>query len=105
MCMKTGKFDLKNSTSLVRTVQTKNVIKKVQKRFQRKARQNVRKIVRQLGISKGSLRRIVKEDLGFYPYPITIQPKLSSAQKRAGITFVNWIRQVVNEGFHPKNSV
>lgn len=93
MYLKTGKIDLKKPPGLVRTVRTKNIIKKVQKRFQRKARQSVRKMACQLGISRQSLGRIVKEDLGLYPYRITIQPKLTDAHKQARITFANWVRR------------
>ena len=50
-------------------------------------------MARQPGISRRSLRRKVNEDLGLHPYPVTILPKLSNVQKRARITFVNWVRQ------------
>ena len=91
--LKTGEIHLKKPPVLIRTVRTKNIIVKVKKTFQRKARQSVHKMARQLGISERSLRRIVKEDLGLHGYRITIQPKLTDAQKQARITFGYWVRR------------
>jgi len=91
--LKTGKINLNKSPGRPRKIRTKNVIKKVKNRFQRKARQSVRKMARQLQISERSLGRIVKEDLGLYAYRITVQPKLTDAQKQSQIRFAYWVRR------------
>ena len=87
MYLKTGKIELKKPPGPIRTVRTKNVISKVKKRFQRKARQRVRKMARDLGISKTSLVRIVTEDLGLHAYRVNVQPKLTDAQKKLRAIF------------------
>ena len=50
-------------------------------------------MARQLQISERSSGRIVKEDLGLYAYRITVQPKLTDAQKQSRIRFAYWVRR------------
>ncbi len=46
----------------------------------------------ELDISERSVRRIIKNDLGLYPYKKVIEPLLSDDQKLKRKQFVNWVR-------------
>jgi hypothetical protein len=57
-----------------------------------KKKVSARKISMELDISERSVRRIIKNDLGLYPYKKVIEPLLSDDQKLKRKQFVNWVR-------------
>lgn len=90
---KTGKIDLRKPPGRPRIVRTRGLIQKVKNRLARKPRQSVRKLGQSLGVSKGTMARIVKEDLHLYAYRITTQPNLDDAAKNRRIQFAYWVRR------------
>ena len=58
------------------------MIQKVRKRMKRKRRVSVRKLAGELDISKGSVVRILKQDLGYRSYKKRVQPALTDFEKK-----------------------
>jgi DeoR/GlpR family transcriptional regulator of sugar metabolism len=53
---------------------------------------SVRKLSSELDISRATIRRILKEDLGCHLYKKTIEPALSDSRKAQRKKFANWVR-------------
>jgi inhibitor of nuclear factor kappa-B kinase subunit alpha len=75
-----------------RTIRTKSAIKKVKHRVERRKSVSSRKVARELGISRTSVQRILKNDLGLQAYKIQNEPLLTDEHKEKRIQFANWIR-------------
>ena len=74
-----------------RTTRTKTNILKVKRRLAEKERMLSRLSAGKMHISATSARRILREDLGCFPYKKIIQPKLTDLQNRKKIKFANWV--------------
>jgi hypothetical protein len=53
---------------------------------------SLRKLAGELDISKTTVQRILKNDLGYRPYKKRIEPLLTDNDKEKRIKFANWIR-------------
>jgi len=91
MLNKTGSINLSHSPGRPRTVRTKANISKVKCRLAQKKRVSTRRLTAELDISKTSAQRILREDLGCFPYKKIKQRKLTDLQKRKRVKFVNWV--------------
>ena len=87
----TVSIDLAYSSGRLRIVRTPGTIKKVKARADGKGRVSVRKLARELHISRTSIHRILKEDLKYCAYKKIVQPFLIDAYKAERKAFVNWI--------------
>ena len=76
----------------LRTIRTKNMIQKVKTRLKRKKRVSSRKLAQEFDISRTSVRRILRTDLGLRPYKKRIVPLMTVAQKLKRKKFANWVR-------------
>ena len=88
----TGCINLSKSPGRPRTIRTKATIRKVKRRRERRRSVTSRKLARELGISRTSVRRILKNDLGLHAYKIQNEPMLTDEHKVKRIQFANWIR-------------
>ena len=92
MIKESGAIELFNSPGRPRIIRTPGAIEKVEHRMNRRKRVSVRKLSCELDISRASIRRILREDLGCHPYKKTIEPALSDTQKAQRKRFANWVR-------------
>ncbi|EYC31082.1 hypothetical protein Y032_0004g1947 [Ancylostoma ceylanicum] len=69
-----------------RTVRVAANIGRLRKRLQRNPRQSSRKLSKDTGISRSTVMRIMKEDLGLRPFKLRKVQEFSSAQKRNRLT-------------------
>lgn len=77
-----GDLENRKSTGCHRTVRTPGVIKKVRERMRRKGRRSVKKMAKELKISRRTLGRIINEDLGLKAYKRKKIHALTIAQKK-----------------------
>lgn len=96
----TGTIDLKKSTGRPRIIRTKHLIQKVKQRFTYKSRQSARKLLNSLGVSKGTMGRIIREDLHLHAYRVTTQPNLKDEHKQRRISFAYWVRKSLRKKDH-----
>ena len=89
---RSGTITLSKPLGGSRLARTKKNIQKVKNRLRRKKKVSARKISMELDISERSVRRIMKNDLGLYPYKKVIEPLLSDDQKLKRKQFANWDR-------------
>ena len=73
----------------LRTIRTKNMIQKVKTRLKRVSFQ---KLAQEFDVSRTSVRRILRTDLGLRPYKKRIVPLMTVAQKLKRKKFANWVR-------------
>jgi len=76
-----GSITLSSPPGWPRLVRTKENIQKVKHRLRRKKKVSPRKISMELDLSEPNVRRIMKNDLGLYPYKKVIEPLLSDDEK------------------------
>ena len=88
----TGSIDPAYSSGRPRIVRPPEAIKKVKAQVDAKGRVSVRKLARELNISRTSIHRILKEDLKYCAYKKIVQPFLTAAHKAERKAFANWIR-------------
>ena len=88
----TGSINLSCSSGRPRTIRTKAAIRKVKNRCERGKHVSSRKLARDLNISRTSVRRILKDDLGLRAYKILNEPLLTDEHKEKRVWFANWIR-------------
>jgi transposase len=94
---KTGSIHLSHPPGRPRTARTKANISKVKHRLSQKKRVSTRLLAADMSISRTSVRRILHEDLGCFPYKKIKQPKLIDLQKRKRVKFANWVLNHYNK--------
>ena len=77
MLKDTGSIDLSRPPGRTSTIRTKASITKVKRHVKSKRPSSTRKLAAQLKISRTSIQRILKEDLQYFPYKKTTEPKLT----------------------------
>ncbi|CAM2729276.1 unnamed protein product [Rotaria socialis] len=91
MYRSTDTIDLKTPAGRPRIIRTKSLIRKVKNRFIYKGRQSARKLANSLGISKGTIGRIIHEDLHLHAYRVIIEPNLNDEHKQRRVSFTYWV--------------
>ena len=92
MIEQTGTIGLSASPGPSRLVRTKEMIQKVKNRLKRKKKLSSQKLANELDISRTTVRRIPKNDLGYHPYKIRIVPLITDDHKAKRKKFSNWIQ-------------
>jgi len=87
----TGSIMLLSPPGCPRTIRTRSAIVKVKNRLNQKKRVSTRKLANDMNISRRSIQRILREDLGCKPYKKIKQPKLTNLQKNKRVKFANWV--------------
>ncbi|CAF1446281.1 unnamed protein product [Adineta ricciae] len=90
MIINTGSINLSHPPSRPRTARTEANTLKVKRSLAQKKRVSTRLLAAKISISATSARRILREDLGCFPYKKIKQSKLAHLQKRKRIKFANW---------------
>ncbi|CAF2156435.1 unnamed protein product [Rotaria magnacalcarata] len=57
------------------------------------ARRSARKLANSLAVSKGTIGRLIHDDLHLHFYHVTIQPNLKGEHKQGRVSFAYWIRK------------
>ncbi len=81
MLRETGSIELSKSTGRPRIVRTERTITKVKNRLQQKRPVSTRRLAKYFGISRTSMRRILRKDLGLRPYKKIHEPRLTDEHK------------------------
>ena len=87
----TGSIDLLKLPGRPPTIRTKANIQKAKLRLAQKKRASTRKLAAEMCISRTSTQRILRKDLGYFPYKKIKQPKLTDLQKKKRVKFANWV--------------
>ena len=88
----TGSVNLSSPPDRPRTIRTKGPIQKINHRLERRKPVSSRKTARYLGISRTSIRRILRNDLGLRAYKVQNEPLFNNEHKEERVKFANWIR-------------
>ena len=92
MIRETGSIDRCYSPGRPRTIRTKNNIQKVKQRLaKKKKKMSTRRLAAEMKILRRSVQRILREDLGCFPYKKIKQPTLTDLHKRKRVKFANWV--------------
>ncbi|CAM4744288.1 unnamed protein product [Rotaria magnacalcarata] len=91
MYRSTDTIDLKTPAGRPRIIRTKSLIRKVKNRFIYKGRQSARKLVNSRGISKGTIGRIIHEDLHLHAYRVIVESNLNDEHKQRRVSFTYWV--------------
>ena len=91
MINNTGSIELSHSSGRPRIARTKANISKAKWRLDHNKRVSTRRLAAEIKISKTSAHRILREDLGCFPYKKIKQPKLTNLQKQKRVKFANWV--------------
>ena len=88
----TGSIDLSSPSGCQTTIRTKGAIEEITHRLERRKPLSSRRTTRQLGISRSSIRRILRNDLGLRAYKIQNELLLTNEHKEKRVKFAKWIR-------------
>ena len=88
----TGSVNLSSPPGCQRTLRKKGTIQKIKHRLEQRKPVSSRKTARQLGISRTSIRRILRNDLGLRAYKVQNKPLLTNEHKEERVKFANWIQ-------------
>ena len=88
----TGSINLSSPPVCQRIIRTKGAIQKIKHRLKRREPFSSRKTARQLGISRTSIRRILRNDLELLAYKVQNEPLLTNEHTEKRVKFANWIR-------------
>ena len=92
MIRTTGSIQLSTPPGCHRLVRTKKMIQKVKRRLNGKKRLSTRKLAIELEVSRSSVQRMLRDDLGCRAFKKRIEPLITDIQKGKRKTFANWIR-------------
>ena len=99
MLNKTGSIDLSHLPGR----STKANISKVKYRLAHKKTMSTRRLAAEMNISRISVQRILRKDLGCFPYKKIKQPKPTDLQKRKRVKYANWVLNYITPKKTPKN--
>ena len=98
MYRESGKISLKTPSGRKRTIRTKKLVQQVKKyRVKDKRKKSVRKIAKSLNVSRTTIQRVVKSDLGYKSYIKRVSPKLKEMQKQKRHSFGIWERKNITK--------
>ncbi|CAF5183041.1 unnamed protein product, partial [Rotaria magnacalcarata] len=93
----TGSIELSSPPGRPRTARTKANMLKAKQCLDQK-RVSTRRLAAEMNISKSSIHRILRKDLGCFPYKKIKQPKLTDVQKKKRVKFANWVLNSYTKG-------
>ena len=89
MLRDTGSIELSSSPGRPRIVRTKGTITKVKNWLQQNKPILTRKLAKEFNISRRSIQRILRNDLGLFAYKKIHEPKLTDEHKEKRKMFAN----------------
>ena len=98
MYRESGKISFKTPSGRKRTIRTKKLVQQVKKYLVKdKRKKSVRKIAKSLNVSRTTIQRVVKSDLGYKSYIKRVSPKLTEMQKQKRHSFGIWARKNITK--------
>ena len=98
MYRESGKISFKTPLGRKRTIRTKKLVQQVKKYLVKdKRKKSVRKIAKSLNVSRTTIQRVVKSDLGYKSYIKRVSPKLTEMQKQKRHSFGIWARKNITK--------
>lgn len=103
MFKETGEISLKTPPGRDRSKRTNELKKRIKVHLTRtKKRLSTRKLARINNVSRSTMQRLIKDDLGFKSYVKRVAPKLTDAQKKKRHSFGIWVRKNVTKSLSRK---
>ncbi|CAF4448685.1 unnamed protein product [Didymodactylos carnosus] len=97
MCRKFGELSLKSPPGPT-TTKTKRLVQQViQHLLRNKKKKSARKVAKSLNVSRTTIRRVIRDDLGLKSYVKRVAPKLTDTQKQKRFSFGIWARKNVRK--------
>ena len=98
MCRESGELSLHSPPGPQRSKRTKILVQKVKQHLVRSQKQkSSRKLAKSLNVSRTTIGRVIKDDLGFKSYVKRVAPKLTDAQKQKRYSFGIWARKNIRK--------
>jgi transposase len=103
MFKESGEINLKSPTGRKRSKRTKRLIKQVKVHLLRaKRKMSTRKLAKVHNVSRSTMQRLIKDDLGYKSYIKRVAPKLTDSQKQKRFSFGIWVRKNVTKSLSKK---
>lgn len=80
-----------------KTVRTPENIQKIKKKLTDSPHRSTRRLSAETAISRSSVRRILNDDIGAFPYKIQMQQKQSEANQKKRVQFATYISKKIEE--------
>lgn len=93
-----GTISLRKPSGRPRSIRTKNMIRKVKQHLlTAKKKKSTRRLAKQFLISRRSMQRLIRFDIGWKSYVKRLTPKLTPQQKLKRMVFGRWVRKHVRK--------
>ena len=93
-----GKIILKSPPGPKRTIITKKLVQQVKQHLVRdKKKKSARKLAKSLNVSRTTIQKVIKDDIGLKLYTKHIAPKLTDSQKQKRHSFGIWTRKNIRK--------
>ncbi|CAF0740495.1 unnamed protein product [Didymodactylos carnosus] len=98
-----GEIDLQRPSGRKRSKRTKRLIKQIKFHFlQSKKRMSTQKLAMVHNVSRRTMQRLIKDDLGYKSYIKRVAPKLTDTEKKKRFSFGIWARKNVRKSLSRK---
>jgi hypothetical protein len=98
-----GKITLKSPPGPKRTIRTKKLVQQIKQHLLRsKKKKSARKLAKSLNLSRTTVQRVIRDDIGFKSYIKRIAPKLTDPQKQKRHSFGIWARKKIRKSMTKK---
>lgn len=98
----TGEINLRSPPGCPKLVRSKALIQKVKQRLSRKKLVSARNLAKTMQVSRSTIRRIIKDDLGYKAYVKRVAPKLTDRQKSKRKSFGIWVQKNIRKSMTKK---
>ena len=103
MFKESGEINLKSPAGRKRSKRTKRLIKQVKVHLcEAKHKMSTRKLAKVHNVSRSTMQRLIKDDLGYKSYIKRVAPKLTDTQKQKRFSFGIWTRKNVRKSSSKK---
>jgi transposase len=97
-----GGINLKSPKGRPRVIRSTSLIQKVKQRLSNKNGVSARLLSKKLKVSRTTIRRVIKEDLGLKSYVKRVAPKLTDQHKMKRRSFGIWVRKNIRKSMTKK---
>ena len=98
-----GELNLQSPSGPKPNKRTKRLVQQVKQRLLRSnGRKSARKLAKSFNVSRTTMRRMIKDGLGFKSYIKRIAPKLTDTQKSKRYSFGIWVRKNIRKSTERK---
>jgi len=80
-----------------RTARSSRIVRKIARVIRLRPKQSTRKLARDTGVKRTTVRRILKDNLGLFPYKLQLIQRLKRGDHTKRLTWCRWLLQKVTE--------